>query len=234
MNDPHQKLESLERWSAHATLLIFLGIVIEIGLLFWFPHNAQERIGAITADAFIGTGLIVEYIVILRAIVASGEAERLSNEKIAESNRIAAEAQLELAKFRATRRSILSGHEASLTEKLKAFPGTEFDFGLAHGDGEAMHFAWDLHSPLVAAGWVHIPWVDFGPKLHQGNRPPSGQVAATNVEIHIRPQSRAKLLLAATELISGLNEIGIAATDAGCNMHSSNDTAIHILIGPTR
>ena len=127
MNDPHQKLESLERWSAHATLLIFLGIVIEIGLLFWFPHNAQERIGAITADAFIGTGLIVEYIVILRAIVASGEAERLSNEKIAESNRIAAEAQLELAKFRATRRSILSGHEASLTEKLKAFPGTEFD-----------------------------------------------------------------------------------------------------------
>jgi hypothetical protein len=37
-NDPHQRLEELERWSARATLLIFLGIVVEIA--------TTERIGS--------------------------------------------------------------------------------------------------------------------------------------------------------------------------------------------
>jgi ribosomal protein L29 len=106
-NDPHQKLESLERWSARATLLILLGIVIEIGLLLWFPHDPAERLAAVIANALIGVGLAVEYIVILRAVVAGGEATRLSDEKIAESNRqaaeanqMAAEANLELARLR--------------------------------------------------------------------------------------------------------------------------------------
>lgn len=84
-NDPHQKLESLERWSARATLLILLGIIIEIGSLLWFPHDPAERLVAVIADALIGVGLAVEYIVILQAVVASGEATRLSDEKIAES-----------------------------------------------------------------------------------------------------------------------------------------------------
>ena len=69
-NDPHQRLESLERWSGRATLLIFLGILIEIALLFWFPHVWKERLGSVAADSLIAIGLIVEYFVIMRAIVA--------------------------------------------------------------------------------------------------------------------------------------------------------------------
>jgi hypothetical protein len=91
-NDPQQKLETLERWSARATLLILLGIVIEIGSLLWFPHDPAERLVAIIANALIGVGLAVEYIVILRAVVASGEAQRLSDEKVAEATARAAEA----------------------------------------------------------------------------------------------------------------------------------------------
>jgi hypothetical protein len=91
-SDPQQKLETLERWSARATLLILLGIVIEIGSLLWFSHDPAEMLVAVTANALIGIGLVVEYIVILRAIVASGEAQRLSDEKVAEANAQAAEA----------------------------------------------------------------------------------------------------------------------------------------------
>jgi hypothetical protein len=96
-NDPHQTLESLERWSARATLLILFGILFEIFLLFWFPHDKWERLWSAVADVFIGFGLVVEYIVILRAIVASGDADRQSNEKIFEAKQRAAKAELATA-----------------------------------------------------------------------------------------------------------------------------------------
>src|SRR5258708_1040291 len=79
-NDPHQRLEELERWSGRATLLIFFGIVVEIATLLYFPHDSAERIVSISANALIGVGLIVEYVVILRAITAGGEAQRESDE----------------------------------------------------------------------------------------------------------------------------------------------------------
>jgi hypothetical protein len=97
--DPHQKLESLERWSARATLAILLGIFIEIGSLFWFQHDPVERLIGVIANALIGIGLVVEYIAILRAIVASGDANRESDEKIAEANERAAQADLARAEL---------------------------------------------------------------------------------------------------------------------------------------
>jgi hypothetical protein len=91
-SDPHQRLAELERWSANATLLIFFGILIEIVLLLYFPHDPTEKIGTVVANALIGAGLIVEYVVILRAIVASGAAQRASDEKVALAEARAAEA----------------------------------------------------------------------------------------------------------------------------------------------
>jgi hypothetical protein len=97
-NDPHQQLELLERWSGHATLIILAGIILEIGLLFWFPHDPAERVGGAIADVLIAAGLIAEYIVILRVTVATGEANRESDEKIAEAATRAAEANERAAK----------------------------------------------------------------------------------------------------------------------------------------
>jgi hypothetical protein len=48
-------------------------------------------------------------------------------------------------------------------------------------------------------------------------RPVSGAVGAVGVEIHIHPEDRQGLEPAATALIGALNEIGIAAKDAGFN-----------------
>jgi hypothetical protein len=91
-NDPKQILESLERWSGYATLWILAGIVVEIGALIWFPHGFCERIVGIIANALIGVGLVAEYIVIGRAIVATREADRESEEKVAKANQRAVEA----------------------------------------------------------------------------------------------------------------------------------------------
>jgi hypothetical protein len=130
-NDPHQKLESLERWSARATLLILAGIVVDIGLLFWFPHERIERLGGTIANALIAVGLIIEYLVILRAIVATGNANRESDEKIAaaearaaEANQKAQEAILELARLREkgelTADAVLATAEATRANALAA------------------------------------------------------------------------------------------------------------------
>jgi hypothetical protein len=70
--------------------------------------------------------------------------------------------------------------------------------------------------------------------IKQGDRPLSGAVGATNVEIHIRPEERTELGPAAAALISVLKEIGVEATDKGFNSHSTNANAIHIHIGDKR
>lgn len=86
------------------------------------------------------------------------------------------------------------------------------------------------------AGWIEIPWgfnrVGVGGQaLFRGTRPVSGSVAAQNVEIHLHPEYRDKLLPAASALISALNDAGIAAKLVGFNTHTSNDDAVHVLIG---
>lgn len=98
--DPNQRLEALELWSARATLLILLGIFVEIGLLFWFHKTIPERIGSTVANTLIGVRLVVEYIVILRAIVATGEANREADEKVAAANVIAEQARKDAADAR--------------------------------------------------------------------------------------------------------------------------------------
>jgi hypothetical protein len=120
---------------------------------------------------------------------------------------------------------------AFITNAIRQFAGTQFDTGLAIS-GEQADFLWALQPTLLAAGWVHEPWRGAGLFVTQGkDRPLSGSVGATNVEIHIHPQSREKLLPAATALVAALNKMGIAATDAGFNTNSENVSAIHILIG---
>jgi hypothetical protein len=171
------------------------------------------------------------------------DTQRRHNEEIARlhletanANARAKEAELALVKFRAPR---LPNKEqlARIAEKLKPFAGTKFDVGLSGNSGEQADFLWRLESALANlepdvpnAGWIELAWGG----LQRGNRPASGSVAAQNVEIHLHPESREKLLPAANGLISVLKEIGIEAKDAGFNAHSTNVDAIHILIGDKR
>lgn len=170
------------------------------------------------------------------AIASADERAAIASQRAAEADQKAAEAQLELAKFRKPRSSVLKYNTTRLTEKLKPFAGTQFDCAFNRSSGEQAEFWWDLQPALIASGWINVPW-KYGTSSggwSQGSRPETGEVAVTNVEIHLHKEQRQNLAPAAAALISALNDIGIEAKDAGFNVHNSNDMAIHILIGEKR
>ena len=104
--EPHKALKRLERGSANATLWIFLGIVVETGGIIWFTRNGADAGIAIVGNALIGYGLIAEYVLILRAVVASNAVQRDADLKVAnaearaaEANQRAIEAQIRLVRL---------------------------------------------------------------------------------------------------------------------------------------
>jgi hypothetical protein len=127
---------------------------------------------------------------------------------------------------------LIKGKTEQITKTLTPFAGTEFDCALAQNSGEQANFWWLLQPALKDAGWNNVPW-KYGQSssYSQAGRPETGEVAATNVEIHLHQEQRGKLQPAASALISALNDLGIDARDMGFNAHNSNSTAIHILIG---
>jgi hypothetical protein len=244
-NDPNATLDFLEIWSRRATLLILAGIIIDIILAIRFSREFWELLGAIAANSLIGIGLIVEYIVIGMTIVASGEAKRLSDEKIAESNRQAAEANqkaseanqkaqeaiLELAKFRAPRR--LTGQQMVRTaEKLKQFSGTEYDVALQSNDPELMEFLYFIEFTLLKAGWKAISWAAPVAVVttSRGLQAAVG-ISVTNVVVGMHPEQVSLHRPAAQCLADELMAAGINAMAAPMPWINANATAIHILIG---
>jgi len=197
--------ETLKSWGLKS---IIFGLVAEAVVIVFVPSGSLEKALSVVCTLVIASGVWIE---------------EIGDRAIATQSR-------------KTRREILAGKTTAITERLQPFAGTQFDCGLNMNSGEQADFWWDLQPAITAAGWAHLPW-DFPPMVGgllvtQGpDRPASGSVAAANVEIHLHPEHRERLLPAATALISALNEIGIAARDAGYNTHSANNAAIHILIG---
>lgn len=102
-NDPTAALESLERWSFGATIVILLGIVLEgwNTLYFWNPtETVGDILSKLIADALIGIGLLVEAICIVRAIFTTRREKQESDEKVSAANERAANAQKEAAEAR--------------------------------------------------------------------------------------------------------------------------------------
>jgi hypothetical protein len=168
-NDPHARLGALERWSARATLFILAGIVLDMVLVFAFTQGSWERAGAIVANALIGIGLIVEYVVIGRAIVAGGEAQRLSDERVAaaearaaeanaraaEANQKAEEERLARVKFESERawRSLTREQHEEMAAALRKFTGQKFHMLTYREDRECDRFAYQIVMTLELAGW---------------------------------------------------------------------------------
>ncbi|HXW41572.1 MAG TPA: hypothetical protein VEK75_10235 [Xanthobacteraceae bacterium] len=162
--EAHQRLEELERWSARATLLILFGIVVDIATVLYVPHERAEIIGALIANGLIGVGLIIEYIVILRAITASGEAQREADERVgiaekqaSEANARAAEAELKTEMLRAELawRRISREEAAKMTEVLGRADLPKFGLRIFHvsGDPEALTFSQDIADVFRRNGW---------------------------------------------------------------------------------
>jgi hypothetical protein len=235
--------ETRGEWGAWAVVAgLVLEIILASAISLGIEKKEIENWGAVIADCLIALGVYCEIHFGRRASHGHAELRRRSelriaeaNVRAAEANRKAAEAELALAKFREPRQSYVKGNESLIAERLGPFAGTQFDSGLTGGSGEVADFWWDLQPTIVAAGWVHLPFVVPNTLIiRQGDRPLSASVGATNVEIHVRPEERSALGPAAVALISVLNEIGIEATDKGFNSHSPNSETIHIHIGDKR
>jgi hypothetical protein len=237
---PAKRLEIAERWSGHATLAILGGILLEIILLFVFPGGKSwsEIWLLVVANAAIGIGLAIEYACIRRTIVASGDLQRESDAKLSEAIDRAVKAEAELIEFRKPRRSKIRPNIAALSGKMKILGRTKFDVGIGAGSGEQADCAWDIEEMLTNAGWSQMNWgvhevgVSVVERGHGGHRPVAGSVGAQNIEIHLAPDFRQSLLPAANGLASALTEIGVAASEVPFNANSTNNEAIHILIGP--
>jgi len=95
-HDPSASLESLERWSFWATIVIILGIVLEALDTVHFAKS-DDTLGDIVlklvADVLVGIGLLIEAVCIVRAIVETRREKRESDEKVAEANKAAGEAR---------------------------------------------------------------------------------------------------------------------------------------------
>jgi hypothetical protein len=239
-HNPETVLHRTELWSGHATLAILAGIILEILVTLGFvPRSTEWAKGyAVVADILIGVGLIIEYICIRAAIVASAEQKRESDAKLAEALDRAATAQRELVKFRTPRRSLMPAiAKQEVADKLRAFAETPFDVGFGDGDGEQADCAWDLEEILAKAGWNQLPWGVHAVGISvilRNLRPVAGSVGAQNVEIQMEQESRQARLAAAEALVAALNAIGIEAKETPYNTPNNNVHAIHVLIGPKR
>jgi hypothetical protein len=182
-NDPHSALENLERASAAATLWILAGIVIELGWVIWSAHGGLEMAVGVSANALIGLGLIFEYVVIGRAIVASGEAQRESDEKIsladlnaAEANRAATEAQLKLEELKKR----TAPREIDSTEFLRVLrgkPKAKVEVLYVRDDVDSFHLALGISSLLREAHWDVVWARPIAPEEFSNPGVPSGMAA---------------------------------------------------------
>lgn len=228
---PHDKLETLEHASGWGTLVILLGIVIEIWAFFGLDeHDPRERAITLVANCLIAAGLVIEYAAIRLTIVASREANIEADQKVAdanqraaEANQRAAEAMLALEKFRSTRTRVFK--EANGEERLRRglTPWstenrlTRFTAACNRGDGEQSEFMQELVSSLQKIGWDFLHW-GTNDILH-----PFGHVAVRGVEIEVSQHNRTF----ADALAAILNEIGITATVTVHGVHDS----IRVMVG---
>jgi hypothetical protein len=163
--DTHSGLARLEQLSAKATLLILAGVLVEIAFIIYYPHDWPTVISTVVANGAIGLGLVIEYFVILKAIVVSEEAQRTSDEKIAEANKAAAEAHLETERLKAQ----FAGRRLSAEQRSAIVTSIRDVLGLLdvlieyrEGDPEAYTYGSDIAQMFKEAG---IDKVRVGPVI---------------------------------------------------------------------
>ena len=203
------------------------------------PQTAAARHPHTTYRATWDSGMSLFLFVVLLLLAkfkrfkGFGFEAEMWEEKQEEAAALVKSLKRELDRFRTPREYLLKSKTDEITKKLTPFAGVEFDCAFASNSGEQANFWYDLQPALIAAGWKNVPW-RYGESTGghtQAGRPETGEVAVTNVEIHLHPEQRGKLASAASALISALNNVGIEARDMDFNAHNSNCTAIHILIG---
>jgi hypothetical protein len=216
----------------------------------WPSLPAANHIADIANGFFIGSlvvGVVSTVLIVWMAGVKEGywekdrteSAERIASlilqgdqlrKDTAEANARAAEAKLELEKFKAPR-TLSAEQQAAMTAKLKKFAGTSFDVAIGPmGDPEPLYLARAIHSALTLAGWGQVAWVDGGLSYTEPPMQAIGITLVTNVIVDVHPDHWKKFGAAASELAMALAAAGVDAI-ADSKPTSRQTEAVHIRIG---
>jgi hypothetical protein len=148
----------------------------------------------------------------------------------------AAEATLELAKFKAPR-VLTEEQRGRIVDKLKPqFSGTEYDITISNSEPEILSLVFAIELVLSTAEWTELDWKGTGEALIRAGKQPLIRlgVSVTNVVIGVQVNQSPKLFEAALALSDALEAEGVTATaerHIGHEMSSTNANAIHVMIG---
>ena len=222
----------------------------QIGKRMWPSLSTANQIADWANIFFIGSlvvGVISTILIVWMANVKEGYWERArqdSEERIAslikqgdelrkdtaEANARAAEAKLELAKFKAPR-VLTSAQQSIVAGKIAAFRGTKFDAGIGpKGDPEPLYLLRSIVDSLKSIGWVQVPWTGDGETYTEAPLLPVGIAMVTNVIVDVHPEYLAALGPAAKALADALNAEGIDAL-ADSRPTTIHTEVVHIRIG---
>ncbi|SDO01880.1 hypothetical protein [Afipia sp. GAS231] len=167
---------------------------------------------------------------LLKAAELEKQAEQLRKDT-AEANARAAEAKLELEKFRAPR-TLSIEQQRRVSEKLRPFAPRQFDVAMPPGDSEAAQLMIILVTVLRDAGWTQVPWKY--PDGFQGLMfTTSGFESAGNATIQgLSIVGQVSEVRAITAVVDALNAEGVPTDAHGVEgIKNDNPTVMHIMIG---
>ncbi len=157
-----------------------------------------------------------------------------ANQRAEEAKERAAQANLELARFKAPR-TLSPEQQKQISEKLKTFAGRQFDVAILV-EPEPQDLLLQVENALTAAGWIEIDWKGGGNFAEitfvRKGRPTVGIATVSGLIVQMHPDQVSELGTAAQALTSALNAEGISAkAEPGLGIDNINTKAIHILIG---
>ena len=220
---------------------VVVALIFEALVLWEYAGNKplRETVLFIACDLLLAIAIYGEITFGNKLSAAQAGLQRLSDQKVAESNERAAEAtrkaeeaRLELAKYREAR--VLNAEQIDrITAELREFSGVRFALGLAFMDPEFFILLLLIEAMLEKAGWIATDW-RTGPTLTRQGKPAIGTaVSAYGVIIGIPltvpvPAENPPIVHAGAAVISALQAEGIETTSTYLQPEPS---IIHIMIG---
>lgn len=140
-----------------------------------------------------------------------------ANEQAAIAEALAAESQLELAKFKAPR-TLTDEQRKRIAEKVNAFSGTTFEIITYPGEPEPANFSNLIAETLVQAGWI------FNPNNTSG----SLRGLASGIVVNVGKQAGSMATQAGKTLVESLTAEGVSARLVGSASLQVNPISIAI------
>jgi hypothetical protein len=164
-DDLEKSIESCERWEWFGGTLVFVGVGAAVVIAAIHPKydSFLEQWGSVIADGLVAAGVAIEIKFGQMAGLRQNELKRRSDEKVAESRRVASEAQQQAAEARERTASIekltawrrvLPKQQREISDAIQGEMTSDLNVRIEweRSDPEAFSYAFDLHKIFTDAG----------------------------------------------------------------------------------